>query len=74
MKKPLLFTAISLTAILLLGGCGGSKAAEAGASAQQAAETTDSVAAETNETVESGNDASVPAETTAGSVSGNASS
>ena len=38
MIKPLLFTAISLTAILLLGGCGGSKAAEADASAKQAAE------------------------------------
>ena len=40
MKKPLLFAAISLTAILLLGGCGGggSTAAQAGASAQQAAE------------------------------------
>ena len=34
MKKPLLFTAISLTAILLLGGCGGggSTAAQVGAS------------------------------------------
>ena len=44
------------------------------ASAQQAAETDAATATETNETVESGNDASVPTETTAESVSGNASS
>ena len=76
MKKPLLLAAISLAAILLLAGCGsgGSTAAEAGASAQQAAETDAATATETNETVESGNDASVPTETTAESVSGNASS
>ena len=75
MKKPLLLAAISLAAILLLAGCGGggSTAAEAGASAQQAAETDAATATETNETVESGNDASVPTETTAESVSGNAS-
>ena len=55
MIKPLLFTAISLTAILLLGGCGGSKAAEADASAKQAAEAEAAEAAtatETNETAE----------------------
>ena len=57
MKKPLLLAAISLAAILLLAGCGGggSTAAEAGASAQQAAEAEAAevaTATETNETAE----------------------
>ena len=39
MKRPLLFAAISLVAVLLLAGCGGSPAAEEGASTLQATET-----------------------------------
>ena len=38
MKRPLLFAAISLVAVLLLAGCGGSPAVEEGASTLQSTE------------------------------------
>ena len=56
MKNPLLSIAVSLTAILLLTGCGGT-GTETGASPQQA---TNTIAAEANETEEGSPAAETP--------------
>ena len=69
MKKPLLFAAISLAAVLILSGCGGSPAAETGASTQQEAEITETITAEASGTEENAPAAKASGESAVGESS-----